>query len=107
MGSRTKKRTSQRKLLLEIFKGKCFHCGEQLSFRKATRDHLVPISLHKTNHLSSLVLSCRPCNEKKGDTTPSTEDILRAERIHAEWRKEQVEKDLEMHRKHLQMRGVI
>jgi hypothetical protein len=43
----------------------------------ATRDHFIPLALGGRNHISNIVLSCRPCDQSKGDRFPSVEEISR------------------------------
>lgn len=41
----------------------CFYCGEHLSRKKGTFDHIVPKSYGGTK----LVNACQPCNNEKAD----------------------------------------
>lgn len=51
-------------------KGICAYCGEWITFSKATVDHIVPKSRGGKHRWKNVVLSCMPCNTKKGDCTP-------------------------------------
>ena len=44
----------------------CRYCGDDLTFRRACLDHVVPKSAGGTNRRSNLVLCCRTCNRMKG-----------------------------------------
>lgn len=45
----------------------CHYCGRWLAPGLGTRDHVVPVSRGGPNFMSNSVLSCGPCNAKKGD----------------------------------------
>lgn len=51
--------------LLEKFDRKCVYCGRSSDI--LNRDHIVPRSKGGTNRAGNLVLSCRECNERKGN----------------------------------------
>ena len=44
----------------------CYYCGEQLSRRRATKDHIVPRSKGGSNEQTNIVDACRMCNSEKG-----------------------------------------
>lgn len=46
----------------------CHYCGRPLNNRTATIDHIIPRSRNGSNHLWNLVLACRQCNVKKGNS---------------------------------------
>lgn len=58
--------------------GKCQYCSKELSFRTATRDHVIPKSRaeslgmykDKVNSYENQVICCRECNHKKADKLP-------------------------------------
>lgn len=45
----------------------CYYCNVFLSKQEATVDHVVPKSLGGLNHPSNYVISCKPCNDNKGN----------------------------------------
>jgi 5-methylcytosine-specific restriction endonuclease McrA len=47
----------------------CFYCGDPLTRKTGTRDHLQPSSRNGTNDASNIVLACKPCNASKGNMT--------------------------------------
>ena len=57
---------------------KCVYCGVVTKLKPklkderfaATRDHLIPTSAGGSRGQHNLVLSCRPCNERKDDFDP-------------------------------------
>ena len=49
--------------------GKCAYCQKSLSRQEATMDHIVPKSKGGQTTWLNIVLSCTPCNTKKGDRT--------------------------------------
>jgi 5-methylcytosine-specific restriction endonuclease McrA len=50
---------------------RCFYCHVAFAdVTAATLDHYVPYSLWPTNRRFNLVLSCEPCNTRKGSTLP-------------------------------------
>lgn len=44
----------------------CHYCGEQLKIKQATVDHVVPKSSGGRDFVTNFVLSCYPCNARKG-----------------------------------------
>jgi 5-methylcytosine-specific restriction endonuclease McrA len=60
------------KLALKIHSGTCFYCNKEIATEtseNATTDHIEPVALGGTNELSNLVVACKPCNAKKGQST--------------------------------------
>lgn len=55
-----------REFLLLKTKGRCGHCGVQLTGSTATVDHVVPIKNQGTNEERNLVCLCKKCNQEKG-----------------------------------------
>jgi len=51
-------------------KGICGYCGEHITFSKATIDHIIPKSKGGKHRWRNVILSCMPCNTRKGDRTP-------------------------------------
>lgn len=56
--------------LYSISKGICEYCGDKIPFHEATKDHVYPKSLGGSNEDFNLVLACRSCNSKKGNSYP-------------------------------------
>jgi hypothetical protein len=56
-----------REYLLEKFSRKCIYCGAESVPLEI--EHLTPKSRNGSNRASNLSLSCRPCNEAKGNRT--------------------------------------
>ncbi len=60
----------RRKLRRQLFAGRrrvrCCFCGRELTFRKATLEHVVPRSLGGPNVLQNLRISCARCNNERG-----------------------------------------
>ena len=47
----------------------CFYCGRKLSRRRATKDHVIPVSKGGSNAKKNIVDACRKCNSEKGCLT--------------------------------------
>jgi len=47
----------------------CFYCGKALSRRRATKDHVIPLSKGGGNSQKNIVDACRKCNSEKGCLT--------------------------------------
>lgn len=56
--------------------GRCFYCFEYIELKGSHIEHLIPLWRGGTNHRKNLVVSCPPCNRKKGIKLLSEEDIL-------------------------------
>ena len=51
--------------LLEKFGRKCYYCGaKDIPLEK---EHILPKAKGRTNRVSNLTVSCKPCNQKKGN----------------------------------------
>ena len=48
----------------------CQYCGEQVTARSATLDHVIPTSRGGKNCWTNCVTACHPCNSKKRNRTP-------------------------------------
>jgi 5-methylcytosine-specific restriction endonuclease McrA len=61
------------KLAITKHGGKCFYCktasAEQPSVLDFTIDHIEALAIGGTNDLTNLVVACKPCNQKKGQST--------------------------------------
>ena len=68
---------SPKNLLIEKFNNECFYCNKQVASSLFTRDHFVPSSLSGTNSQRNIVLSCKPCNLKKGGRLPTLEEVVK------------------------------
>jgi len=44
----------------------CFYCGEPLSLKTRTRDHMLPRSRGGRNRRDNIVVACKRCNTDKG-----------------------------------------
>lgn len=45
----------------------CHYCGVVLSLSNATLDHVIPVSRGGKSARRNLVISCKSCNQEKGD----------------------------------------
>ena len=59
---------------------KCAYCG---SSSNLTIDHVVPTSQGGKNEFENCVTSCQPCNNKKGNRTPSEAKMFMNKRPYA------------------------
>jgi hypothetical protein len=50
-------------------KGVCVYCQKRIRFDDATRDHVTPRCKGGADTWENLVLSCMPCNTRKGSKT--------------------------------------
>ncbi len=60
--------------------GLCFFCRAPIPFLNRTFDHLVPKSKGGMDTAQNLVVACRTCNENKGSTFPTFDQLERAAR---------------------------
>jgi 5-methylcytosine-specific restriction endonuclease McrA len=58
--------SSQWKLLLKIFQGRCAYCLK-FAFGGLEQEHVIPISKGGGHTLQNVVPACRACNRLKGD----------------------------------------
>jgi 5-methylcytosine-specific restriction endonuclease McrA len=56
-----------RSYLLEKFHHQCVYCGKRDA--PLELEHLIPKSRDGSNRVSNLAISCRPCNQRKGNRT--------------------------------------
>lgn len=50
----------------------CQYCGEKLTTKNLTLDHVVPASKHGPKNWTNVVAACRSCNQRKANRTPET-----------------------------------
>lgn len=62
-------RHHQRRYLRGLVDRYCFYCGDQLSRRTQSIDHMVPLSRGGRNSYDNIVDACRECNTEKGCLT--------------------------------------
>ena len=62
-----KPRKPTRKNLYIRDRGTCQYCGDHLTYEKSTIDHVLPKSKGGLDLWNNIVLSCAPCNYKKGN----------------------------------------
>ena len=48
----------------------CVYCGQCMPLRRATLDHLIPLSQGGSHHPENVVLACWRCNQTKGAAMP-------------------------------------
>lgn len=51
--------------------GKCQYCGSKVLRAKITYDHVIPRAQGGVTEWTNIVISCGPCNQKKGNRTPT------------------------------------
>lgn len=61
-------------------KGKCQYCNKCLRMAEATLDHVLPKSRRGPKSWNNIVISCRPCNNKKRDRTPEEANMALRQR---------------------------
>lgn len=59
----------KRKLLAVTKAPKCTYCGQSLTQRKATFDHVKPVSKGGYHKIQNGALACWTCNTRKGSMT--------------------------------------
>jgi 5-methylcytosine-specific restriction endonuclease McrA len=52
-------------------KGKCQYCGTRVGRHEATYDHVTPKAQGGNTNWENIVICCVPCNQDKGNRTPS------------------------------------
>ena len=50
----------------QLGRGLCYYCGERFNKELLTMDHVVPIARGGRSTKKNCVVSCKPCNSKKG-----------------------------------------
>lgn len=66
--SRSRQLYQKRRNLYKRYK-KCFYCKCKLTFKTSTLDHKIPTSRGGDDSYKNLVLSCKKCNNEKGNRT--------------------------------------
>jgi len=56
-----------RKVMFEVYDGKCFYSGRQLKFENFNIDHIIPTSKGGKNNIENYVISSFYINNKKGN----------------------------------------
>lgn len=51
-------------------RGLCAYCGDAIQENQAEAEHIIPNSRGGKYSWMNLVISCRPCNQRKGNCTP-------------------------------------
>ena len=71
--SRPKSKDLRRKRLhlIEKYGMQCFWCSAALTTQTLTIDHYIPLSRGGSNKIKNLRLSCRICNQNRGNALPS------------------------------------
>lgn len=57
-------------LLFQRDRHLCCYCGRQKRPEFLTRDHIIPLSRGGQDRWKNVVTACKPCNQKKGASTP-------------------------------------
>ena len=53
----------------QLQSGRCSYCGQRISFKIATLDHMTPLTMYGQDEPGNWALSCATCNVDKGDLT--------------------------------------
>jgi hypothetical protein len=56
--------------IYDLYGGRCVWCSEKITLSEASRDHYYPTGKGGVNEVFNMVLSCKECNNKKGDQFP-------------------------------------
>ncbi len=48
----------------------CMYCGDQLSFKELTLDHIIPVSRGGKHNWTNVISACKRCNQIKSNKTP-------------------------------------
>lgn len=60
----------RKKVLFNRDNWQCQYCGVELTWESVSIDHVLPSSRGGQTSWHNCVASCKPCNRKKGDSTP-------------------------------------
>ncbi|MBC7840280.1 MAG: HNH endonuclease [Nitrospiraceae bacterium] len=66
-----KPRPWMKKIIFNVYRGKCAACKVQLTERTATYDHIVPWQGVRETSLDNLQPLCRDCNQRKANKFPN------------------------------------
>lgn len=77
--------------LLAAQRWRCFYCGERITGRDGTRDHLFPQLVGGRSKKErrgrgaymNIVMACRACNCDKGCRHPQPDELARARKLYA------------------------
>jgi 5-methylcytosine-specific restriction endonuclease McrA len=53
----------------------CQYCGDKLSAKHLTLDHVIPASKNGKKNWTNVVSACRTCNQRKANRTPQTANM--------------------------------
>lgn len=74
------------KFLHKLYKaqnGICYLCGKHFPYTKMTKEHVDPRAKGGKNSQKNILLACSPCNGKKGDRLPTSEELAKKAQIHS------------------------
>lgn len=63
--SQRNKARRRKKRLYAHYKGRCFYCAIELSYEKATVEHITPLARGGTSQFENLALACAACNQRR------------------------------------------
>lgn len=66
LNNKSRRNNKSHKRTLFDQSNKCHYCGKVLEYEEATVDHFIPRAKGGSNDIENKVLSCGPCNVKKG-----------------------------------------
>lgn len=73
------KNPAWKRALLYAQNGKCAYCDEEFTDNlPPTRDHVIPTSKGGARNMTNYLLTCTDCNNAKGDTDPTPEQLAKA-----------------------------
>ncbi len=77
----------KKQMLYNIQYGNCCYCGKNKSIDEMTVEHLIPKSCGGTRKIGNLSLSCKKCNNKRGNNLYNTKtlDIIQSRASIAWW----------------------
>jgi hypothetical protein len=68
-GKNIKRRTSgfAKEFVKKNRNSTCLYCGNKLTMKNATADHIIPISKGGNNSQVNMIVCCKSCNEERGN----------------------------------------